>query len=46
MITFIFRKRSPNVFSIESIFDGPGALEAYYALCEAEGLPRPNVLVS
>ena len=32
--------------SIESVFDGPGTLEAYYALCEAEGLPRPNVLVS
>ena len=32
--------------SIESVFDGPGALEAYYALCEAEGLPRPDVLVS
>ena len=32
--------------SIESVFDGPGTLEAYYALCEAEGFPRPNVLVS
>lgn len=32
--------------NIESVFDGPGTLEAYYALCEAEGLPRPNVLVS
>jgi hypothetical protein len=32
--------------SIDSVFDGPGALEAYYALCEAEGLPRPDVLVS
>jgi len=32
--------------SIESVFDGPGALEAYYALCEAEGFPRPDVLVS
>jgi len=30
---------------VESIFDGPGALEAYYALAEAEGHPRPNVLV-
>jgi quercetin dioxygenase-like cupin family protein len=30
--------------NIESVFDGPGALAAYYALCEAEGLPRPNVL--
>jgi quercetin dioxygenase-like cupin family protein len=32
--------------NIESVFDGPGSLEAYYALCEAEGFPRPNVLVS
>jgi quercetin dioxygenase-like cupin family protein len=31
--------------NVESIFDGPGALEAYYALAEAEGHPRPNVLV-
>jgi quercetin dioxygenase-like cupin family protein len=30
--------------NVESIFDGPGTLAAYYALCEAEGLPRPNVL--
>jgi 2,4'-dihydroxyacetophenone dioxygenase len=26
--------------------DGPGSLSAYYALCEAAGLPRPSVLVS
>ena len=32
--------------NVESIFDGPGTLEAYYMLCEAEGHPRPNVLVS
>jgi hypothetical protein len=32
--------------NIESVFDGPGSLAAYYALCEAEGLPRPNVLAS
>jgi hypothetical protein len=31
--------------NVESVFDGAGALAAYYALCEAEGLPRPNVLV-
>src|SRR5215208_906077 len=30
--------------NIESVFDGPGTLAAYYALCEAAGLPRPNVL--
>ena len=32
--------------NVESVFDGPGALEAYYALCEAEGFDRPAVLVS
>ena len=32
--------------NIESVFDGPGTLEAYYLLAEAEGFPRPNVLVS
>jgi len=30
--------------NIESVFDGPGTLAAYYSLCEAAGLPRPNVL--
>jgi len=30
--------------NVESVFDGPGTLAAYYALCEAAGLPRPNVL--
>ncbi len=32
--------------NVESVFDGPGTLEAYYALCEAEGFDRPPVLVS
>jgi quercetin dioxygenase-like cupin family protein len=32
--------------TIESITDGPGTLQAYYALCEAAGHARPNVLVS
>ncbi|HEV3131678.1 MAG TPA: hypothetical protein VGY51_06925, partial [Acidimicrobiales bacterium] len=32
--------------NVESVFDGAGTLAAYVALCEAEGLPRPNVLVS
>lgn len=32
--------------NVESVFDGPSTLEAYYLLCEAEGLPRPDVLVS
>ncbi|HEV7526983.1 MAG TPA: 2,4'-dihydroxyacetophenone dioxygenase family protein [Acidimicrobiia bacterium] len=32
--------------NVESVFDGPGSLEAYYALAEAEGFPRPAVLVS
>ena len=32
--------------NVESVFDGAGALAAYYMLCEAGGLPRPNVLTS
>lgn len=32
--------------NIESVFDGPTALEAYYALAEAEGFGRPDVIVS
>ena len=31
--------------NIESAVDGALTLAAYYMLCEAEGLPRPNVLV-
>jgi 2,4'-dihydroxyacetophenone dioxygenase len=31
--------------NVESVLDGAGILQAYYMLCEAEGLPRPNVLV-
>ncbi len=31
--------------NVESIVDAGGILEAYYMLAEAEGLPRPNVLV-
>jgi quercetin dioxygenase-like cupin family protein len=31
--------------NVESVTDGAGALSAYYMLCEAEGFPRPNVLV-
>jgi hypothetical protein len=31
--------------NIESIIDAGGILEAYYMLAEAEGFPRPNVLV-
>jgi 2,4'-dihydroxyacetophenone dioxygenase len=31
--------------NVESVIDGPGVLAAYYMLCEAQGLPRPNVLV-
>ncbi|MYK77356.1 MAG: cupin, partial [Acidimicrobiaceae bacterium] len=30
--------------NVESITDGPGVLAAYYAMCEAQGLPRPNVV--
>jgi 2,4'-dihydroxyacetophenone dioxygenase len=32
--------------SVESVTDGPGTLAAYFALCEAQGLDRPAVLVS
>ncbi|MFV0318068.1 MAG: 2,4'-dihydroxyacetophenone dioxygenase family protein [Microthrixaceae bacterium] len=32
--------------NIESVFDGPGTLEAYMALAEAEGFDPPRVLVS
>ena len=31
--------------NIESVVDGAGTLAFYYAMCEADGLPRPNVLV-
>ncbi len=31
--------------NIASISDGAGSLAAYYALCEAAGLPRPAVVV-
>ena len=30
--------------NVESVTDGPGVLAAYYALCKAQGLPRPNVV--
>ncbi|OHV30343.1 MULTISPECIES: 2,4'-dihydroxyacetophenone dioxygenase family protein [Pseudofrankia] len=30
---------------VESVTDGPAALAAYVALCAAQGLGRPNVLV-
>ena len=30
--------------NVESVTDGAGTLAAYYMLCEAAGLPRPNVL--
>ena len=32
--------------NVESVFDGPGTLEVYLALAEAEGYGRPDVLVS
>ena len=31
--------------NVESVADGAGSLRAYYAMCEAQGIPRPNVLV-
>lgn len=30
--------------NVESVTDGAAVLMAYYAMCEAAGLPRPNVL--
>jgi len=30
--------------NVETVSDGSNTLEAYYLLCEAQGLPRPNVL--
>lgn len=32
--------------SVESVTDGSGSLAAYYALCEAQGFPRPKVIVT
>lgn len=32
--------------SVESVADGPTSLANYYARCEEQGFPRPNVLVS
>lgn len=32
--------------NVESVFDGPGTLEVYLLLAEAEGFGRPNVLVA
>jgi len=32
--------------SIDSVVDGQAALEYYLAICEAEGLPRPPVLIA
>lgn len=31
--------------NVESVTDGAGTLAAYEALCQAQGFPRPNVLV-
>jgi hypothetical protein len=31
--------------NVESIIDASGILEAYVMLAEAEGFPKPNVLV-
>jgi quercetin dioxygenase-like cupin family protein len=32
--------------NVESFIDAGSVLQAYYALCEAAGLPRPNVLTN
>ncbi len=31
--------------NVESVFDGPSTLLTYLTLCEAAGLPRPNVII-
>jgi 2,4'-dihydroxyacetophenone dioxygenase len=31
--------------NVQSVYDGAGTLEMYYALCDAAGLPRPEVIV-
>jgi 2,4'-dihydroxyacetophenone dioxygenase len=31
--------------NVESIIDAGGILQAYYMMCEAEGLPRPDVVL-
>ena len=31
--------------NVESIIDAGGILQAYYMLCEAEGLPKPDVVL-
>lgn len=31
--------------NVDSVTDGPSTLAAYFALCEAQGLERPNVLL-
>jgi 2,4'-dihydroxyacetophenone dioxygenase len=32
--------------NIASVSDGPGTLAFYFERCEAQGLPRPNVLIA
>jgi quercetin dioxygenase-like cupin family protein len=32
--------------NVESYIDASSVLQAYYALCDAEGLPQPNVLTN
>jgi 2,4'-dihydroxyacetophenone dioxygenase len=31
--------------NVESVSDGAGTLRGYLAMCEAQGLPRPNVII-
>jgi quercetin dioxygenase-like cupin family protein len=31
---------------VESVFDGPSVLEVYHLMCEAAGVPRPDVVVA
>ncbi len=44
-VTFVIYGANLNLDAegnVESVSDGPGVLQAYYALLEAQGLPRPN----
>ena len=34
----------PDGVTVESVIDAGGVRDAYFALCEAEGKPRPNVV--
>ena len=44
-VTFVIYGANLNLDddgNVESVTDGPGILKAYYAILEAQGVPRPN----